>query len=588
MEELLNGTGTTIQNILEEDQVIVELKNSNQKLIQFLDEPKLQTVLNYIITVPTDLKNRNECYKFPYVSSQLLSTDNKHIMDFFIKPDAEELTEEDKFKNFKTLLEFVNQEEVNYTLAGYFMKVSNMIILAKPLESLKYIFENKEILTNMKNHIYSKSISSLLMFILNTRSDTLVKVVSATNTEEFFKPYNDTRVALIKDLYKMCSENAGNREKFEMHLSSAIIINHTLQNVETIADGHHLIEKIFETDEYLKMLIDTTYDESIDDFGSIGQVIANIINLANKQENPTQLKIYEYLRTHMCDAIVKYGAIFKNIVDGNSANSIYTSTGGAAFRRFGKRNYKILEILIEFIQFDFVEDIDKAFEQSGFPKILLELMTAFPWHSLMHNACVKLFTKIMESYPLSRAQLFDDDAYVFGVLARVSENGLKHRKHKNSDKQFSMGYLGQLKAISRLLEKQEEDGKIDLSENTNWQKWKDAYFTEQKEIEARDLGGVRVRQNTEVDLESSFDFSIEEIRSRFSDFLNPSADVSIDGESGTEDESSNGQNVDQWLRDILPSNTDELEENDPDYNTTTFFKETIKVDEVDDLLAELE
>lgn len=61
----------------------------------------MQTILNYIITVPTDPENRNESYKFPYVASQILSTDHKHVMDFFIKPDADELTEEDKFKNFK-------------------------------------------------------------------------------------------------------------------------------------------------------------------------------------------------------------------------------------------------------------------------------------------------------------------------------------------------------------------------------------------------------------------------------------------------------------------------------------------------------
>ena len=61
----------------------------------------MQTILNYIITVPTDPDNRNESYKFPSVASQLLSTDHKHVMNFFIKPEAEGRTEEDKFKNFK-------------------------------------------------------------------------------------------------------------------------------------------------------------------------------------------------------------------------------------------------------------------------------------------------------------------------------------------------------------------------------------------------------------------------------------------------------------------------------------------------------
>ena len=61
----------------------------------------MQTILKYILVEPTDPDNKNESYKFPYVASQLLSLENKHVMDFFIKPEAEGLSEEDRFKNFK-------------------------------------------------------------------------------------------------------------------------------------------------------------------------------------------------------------------------------------------------------------------------------------------------------------------------------------------------------------------------------------------------------------------------------------------------------------------------------------------------------
>lgn len=176
-----------------------------------------------------------------------------------------------------------------------------------------------------------------------------------------------------------------------------------------------------------------------------------------------------HLEKSLSAAIVSYGEHFKNIVEGKAATDIYASTGGAEFRRFGRKNFQILEILLKFTEFQ-SEEIDKALEASGIPKILIELMVSFPWHNLMHNACTRLFSKIIHDYPLSRAQMFDKEEYVFGVLARTAKDGIRHRKHSNSDKTFNKGYLGQLKAISRIIEQQESEANIDLSESKHSKK----------------------------------------------------------------------------------------------------------------------
>ena len=56
------------------------------------------------------------------------------------------MSEKEQFKYFERLLSFVDVdpqvEEINYTLAGYFMKVVNTIILARPKEALLYIYNN--------------------------------------------------------------------------------------------------------------------------------------------------------------------------------------------------------------------------------------------------------------------------------------------------------------------------------------------------------------------------------------------------------------------------------------------------------------
>lgn len=131
----------------------------------------------------------------------------------------------------------------------------------------------------------------------------------------------------------------------------------------------------------------------------------------------------------------------------------------------------------------------------------------------------------------------------------------------------------------------------------NWAYWRENYLEEQREIEARDLGGVGVRQSN-VDLESSFDFSIDDIKERFKDFLNPQEGedkTQIDAQGQESDSNESGsiassvlsgeENVDDWIKRILPSGVDEVD-NDPSFNTQVYFQQNQSM-KVHDLLEEL-
>jgi hypothetical protein len=159
-------------------------------------------------------------------------------------------------------------------------------------------------------------------------------------------------------------------------------------------------------------------------------------------------------------------------VDGKAATSTYASSGGAAFRKLGKKNFHILEVLLDFTNLS-SDVIDTALAKSGIPKLLFRLIQAFPWHSLMHNIAHKLFSKIFNQYPLSFASLLEDDCGVFSTLEEISKNGIRHKKSNVSPQSWNYGYLGQLKKISREIENLIEQGKIDLSES----KLRDLFFS---------------------------------------------------------------------------------------------------------------
>ena len=98
-------------------------------------------------------------FKYPQVSSELLATGNKEVLEFFESKEKEGdgtlLNFEALFKNFYTM----KFEKINYTRAGYIQKVVTSLITKKPEVFAQYIFDHLPIQKVLIKHIYSKSVS---------------------------------------------------------------------------------------------------------------------------------------------------------------------------------------------------------------------------------------------------------------------------------------------------------------------------------------------------------------------------------------------------------------------------------------------
>ena len=88
IEKKLNSPNTTLEDLLEEEDIITEIRNQNQKLIDFFDENKIKNLVNYIIKEP---KEDNELigYKFPFIASEILNSDDDRILSYFINTKSE-------------------------------------------------------------------------------------------------------------------------------------------------------------------------------------------------------------------------------------------------------------------------------------------------------------------------------------------------------------------------------------------------------------------------------------------------------------------------------------------------------------------
>ena len=107
IEKLLSNKDTTIEDLLREEELIQQLKNKNEKLIQYFDKEKIKKLLDYIIKEPEikeenlDIQeNKDKGLKFPFICSQIFDLRIDELFQYFFMTN-EEIEKKENEKNNK-------------------------------------------------------------------------------------------------------------------------------------------------------------------------------------------------------------------------------------------------------------------------------------------------------------------------------------------------------------------------------------------------------------------------------------------------------------------------------------------------------
>jgi hypothetical protein len=92
VDDLLDDEDTTLDQLLAENELINEVKVNNKRLIEFFTRDKIVKLIHYISEMPEENDDNNRTYRYPFVSSEILSCDSPSILDMFFKADLGEET----------------------------------------------------------------------------------------------------------------------------------------------------------------------------------------------------------------------------------------------------------------------------------------------------------------------------------------------------------------------------------------------------------------------------------------------------------------------------------------------------------------
>uniref|UniRef100_K3WM88 Uncharacterized protein n=1 Tax=Globisporangium ultimum (strain ATCC 200006 / CBS 805.95 / DAOM BR144) TaxID=431595 RepID=K3WM88_GLOUD len=161
LNDLLEKDDFTLEQVLEEDELIQEVKTRNTKLLEFLSqEQSVLKMIEYVVQTPEDPSDDMRTLKYPYMSCEVICCDIMSI--------TETLAGASEGKIVETLFEFLYQSgPLDSRLAGYFEKIMSMLMVRKPQEMTALMNKNSEkLLKGFVSHADSFSIAELLKRLL--------------------------------------------------------------------------------------------------------------------------------------------------------------------------------------------------------------------------------------------------------------------------------------------------------------------------------------------------------------------------------------------------------------------------------------
>ena len=458
LNELLNQPNPSLEEILDEECVINEVRNSNHKLISYLCRREtFDSLISYIIEIPSNMpydpresRKDEKLNKYPYIACEILSAENDILAQYFLGlisdnkvidfdtetiPDDTDLERADSM-NIETIknsnsskekednlnedtqmeielvtpirkfLRFLNsQQPLNLTIAGYFSKVLKNLFCFKPAHMSILLFENHfKYLQRMAINTYADSIQELLTMIIK-----LDGPYFRNDAKEF---YIEKRIQLVQqlilNLFQKPTEDFNNDVFTDLQINSSHILVQLLASIDCYVSGHEIISPLLQS-EVLDKMVSGLGDPVLT--GALvplltqfceyeGHVYApkqgmSLLDLSNFTEPVSQSEIPENEPFLM--AMINSIDIITAFLHAENKEinpSLIDFQFGNSGFAFGKIRLQMLDLINAYVKLQNEKLSNKIISNNLLP-ILLELYIKNPWSNIIHSSLTKIFNFIL-------------------------------------------------------------------------------------------------------------------------------------------------------------------------------------------------
>ncbi|XP_047325671.1 serine/threonine-protein phosphatase 6 regulatory subunit 3 [Impatiens glandulifera] len=405
VETIMDKENFTLEDLLDEDEIIQECKSQNSRLINFLRErAQVEQLLQYIVKEAHDEdadKTRN--FKFPYVACEIFTCE----VDIILKA----LVEDEEL--MKLLFSFLEPEHTHNTLlAGYFSKVVISLLLRKTVPFMNHIQDHPEIIRKLVDLIGITSIMEVLIRLISSDEHLY------TNFTGSMKWLEDT------DVLEMIVDKFSSSESPEVHANAAEILCALTRYAPP-----GLAAKI-SSPSFVGRLLHHALGDTRPNSVLVNSLTVCISLLDSKRLTMGTYHIYNRYMTHgptvspnpetVEGMLGSLGDLLK-LLDSPSHENVLVTTYGKLQPPLGKHRLKIVEFISVLVAVG-NESAEGELIRLGALKQILELFFKYPYNNFLHHHVEHIVVSCLESKNTTFTDHLLNECNLIGKILDAEKN----------------------------------------------------------------------------------------------------------------------------------------------------------------------
>ncbi|CAI9760066.1 unnamed protein product [Fraxinus pennsylvanica] len=427
VETILDKENFTLEELLDEDEIIQECKALNGRLINFLQErTQVEQLVRYIVEEAPEDAEKQRTSKFPFVACEIFTCE----VDIILKA----LVEDEELMNL--LFSFLDPKRPHSTsLAGYFSKVVVCLLLRKTIPLMNYVrifiilgsclplaaeddsfnelcTNHHDIIRKLIDHI---KISSIM--------EVLIRLIGAD--EHIYTNYLDS-IPWLDDMnvLEMIVEKFSSSDCPGVHANAA----ETLCAIARYAPPA-LASKI-SSPSFIGRLFCHALEESRPKSVLVNLLSVCISLLDPKRLMPGTYHLYNCQMTYGSGINVKpetvegmlasLGNILK-LLDLSSEDMVLLTTYGKLQPPLGKHRLKIIEFISVLLTVS-SEAAEKELIRLGSLKGIIELFFEYPYNNFLHHHVENIIVSSLESKNAHFVEHLLQECNLLGKILEAEKN----------------------------------------------------------------------------------------------------------------------------------------------------------------------
>eukprot|EP01095_Lingulamoeba_sp_RSL-Kostka_P002096 TRINITY_DN12949_c0_g4_i1.p1 TRINITY_DN12949_c0_g4~~TRINITY_DN12949_c0_g4_i1.p1 ORF type:complete len:616 (+),score=222.89 TRINITY_DN12949_c0_g4_i1:88-1935(+) len=476
IDTIIETGNFTLEDLLNENEILSELKTQNKGLIEFLILPETLHKLVYYITnkdINEDNNNNqggneedeedeesNNSAKYPYLCCEILCSEIWSISEAIF---SDETLLDDLFK-------YLDNEELDPILAAYVSKFAGVLLGRRFADVVKYLQTKDQIIVKIINHIHISSIMEFLFKIIGSEDQqaeldiqqwlcdsnlisSLIDKINIQNKPAVYENASQTLLSII--MISLQSPGAQFAEPpallrtLESEECVTKLLENTLKDPCLLLQGLPIIVEIIRNNS-----VEPINDSPLEDLPAVIRLVASkfetLLELASVDPNDPTIE-------------TTFGVI----------------------QPYGRHRMQVLEVFTAMIKARYRFIIETLLFDHDFFNFAFDLFFKYEWNNFLHNLVAQM------AFVLLTDCEHDDKlmGYMFEKLqlhARLAKVGIE-----NDEQNIRKGYMG---FVTKLTDSVNNVSGVNktirtiLSENEDWNEYLENDYAKITKINSTTMG----------------------------------------------------------------------------------------------------